>query len=69
MAEAALAAGANLVNDITGFMGDEKMAHVVANAGAKVVIMFNPVMAATSVILARSYSLILALVKLLQRKS
>lgn len=45
VAEAALAAGANLVNDITGFMGDEKMAHVVANAGAKVVIMFNPVMA------------------------
>lgn len=45
MAEAALAAGANLVNDITGLMGDEKMAHVVAKAGAKVVIMFNPVMA------------------------
>ena len=45
VAEAALAAGANLVNDITGLMGDEKMAHVVAKAGAKVVIMFNPVMA------------------------
>ena len=45
VAEAALAAGANLVNDITGLMGDEKMAHVVANAGVKVVIMFNPVMA------------------------
>ncbi|CMZ13724.1 dihydropteroate synthase [Streptococcus pneumoniae] len=45
VAEAGLAAGANLVNDITGLMGDEKMAHVVANAGAKVVIMFNPVMA------------------------
>ena len=45
VAEAALAAGANLVNDITGLMGDEKMADVVANAGAKVVIMFNPVMA------------------------
>ena len=29
VAEAALAAGANLVNDITGLMGDEKMAHVV----------------------------------------
>ncbi|MDS8284866.1 dihydropteroate synthase, partial [Streptococcus pneumoniae] len=40
VAEAALAAGANLVNDITGLMGDEKMAHVVARAGAKVVIMF-----------------------------
>lgn len=45
VAEAALAAGANLVNDITGLMGDEKMAEVVAKAGAKVVIMFNPVMA------------------------
>lgn len=45
VAEAALAAGANLVNDITGLMGDEKMAHVVAKAGGKVVIMFNPVMA------------------------
>ena len=45
VAEAALAAGANLVNDITGLMGDEKMAHVVAKAGAQVGIMFNPVMA------------------------
>ena len=45
VAEAALKAGANLVNDITGLMGDEKMADVVAKAGAKVVIMFNPVMA------------------------
>ena len=45
VAEAALAAGANLVNDITGLMGDEKMADVVAKAGAQVVIMFNPVMA------------------------
>ena len=44
VAEAALAAGADLVNDITGLMGDEKMAHVVAEARAKVVIMFNPVM-------------------------
>ena len=45
VAEAALAVGANLVNDITGLMGDEKMADVVAKAGAQVVIMFNPVMA------------------------
>ena len=45
VAEATLEAGANLVNDITGLLGDEKMADVVANAGAKVVIMFNPVMA------------------------
>ena len=45
VAEAALNAGANIVNDITGLMGDEKMAHVVTEARAKVVIMFNPVMA------------------------
>jgi len=45
VAEAALRAGANIVNDITGLMGDEKMAEVVARAGAQVVIMFNPVMA------------------------
>ena len=45
VAEAALKAGANIVNDITGLMGDEKMAEVVAKAEAKVVIMFNPVMA------------------------
>lgn len=45
VAEAALKAGANLVNDITGLMGDKEMADVVAKAGAQVVIMFNPVMA------------------------
>ena len=45
VAEAALRAGANIVNDITGLMGDEKMAEMVARAGAQVVIMFNPVMA------------------------
>ena len=45
VAEAALQAGANIVNDITGLMGDDVMAEVVAKAGAQVVIMFNPVMA------------------------
>lgn len=45
VAEAALKSGAHIVNDITGLMGDEKMAEVVAKAGAQVVIMFNPVMA------------------------
>ena len=45
VAEAALKAGAHIVNEITGLMGDEKMAEVVAKAGAQVVIMFNPVMA------------------------
>lgn len=68
VAEAALVAGANIVNDITGLMGDEKMADVVARARAKVVLMFNPVMARPQH-LARSYFLILALDKLLQRKS
>ena len=45
VAEAALKAGARIVNDITGLMGDEKMAEVVAKAEAQVIIMFNPVMA------------------------
>ena len=45
VAEVALKAGAHIVNDITGLMGDEKMAEVVAKAEAQVVIMFNPVMA------------------------
>lgn len=45
VAEAALQAGANIVNDITGLIGDDVMAKVVAKAGAQVVIMFNPVMA------------------------
>lgn len=45
VADKALKAGAHIVNDITGLMGDEKMAEVVAKAGAQVVIMFNPVMA------------------------
>lgn len=45
VAAAALEVGATMVNDITGLMGDEKMAEVVAKAGAQVVIMFNPVMA------------------------
>ena len=45
VAEAASEAGANLVNDITGLMGDEKMADVVAKVGTQVVIMFNSVMA------------------------
>ncbi|MFS9269863.1 dihydropteroate synthase [Streptococcus infantis] len=45
VAEAALKAGTHIVNDITGLMGDEKMAEVVAKTGAQVVIMFNPVMA------------------------
>lgn len=45
VAAAALAAGADVVNDITGLLGDDKMAEVVAKAGARAVVMFNPVMA------------------------
>lgn len=45
VAEAALAAGANIINDITGLLGDERMAVVAAKAGAPVIAMFNPVMA------------------------
>ena len=45
VAQAALEAGADLVNDITGLLGDLKMAKVIAEARAGAIIMFNPVMA------------------------
>lgn len=45
VAAAALEAGADIVNDITGFLGDPEMAVVVAEHGASAVLMFNPVMA------------------------
>lgn len=45
VAAAALEAGANIVNDITGFLGDPEMAVVVAEHEASAVLMFNPVMA------------------------
>ena len=45
VAAAALEAGADIVNDITGFLGDSKMAAVVAEHEASAVLMFNPVMA------------------------
>ena len=44
VAAAALEAGADIVNDITGFLGDPKMAAVVAEHEASAVLMFNPVM-------------------------
>ncbi|KXT74687.1 Dihydropteroate synthase [Streptococcus sp. DD10] len=44
VAAAALDAGANLVNDITGFLGDEAMAGIVASKQAGAILMFNPVM-------------------------
>jgi len=45
VARAALAAGADLVNDITGLLGDSQMARVIAEARAGAILMFNPVMA------------------------
>ena len=45
VAAAALEAGADIVNDITGFLGDPKMAAVVAEHETSAVLMFNPVMA------------------------
>ena len=45
VAAAALAAGADTINDITGLLGDEKMAETAAKYGAPVIVMFNPVMA------------------------
>lgn len=44
VAEAALEAGADLVNDITGFLGDADMAGLVARKQAGAILMFNPVM-------------------------
>lgn len=45
VAAAALAAGADIINDITGLLGDEKMAEIATEYGAPVIVMFNPVMA------------------------
>lgn len=45
VAKAALQAGADIINDITGLLGDEQMAEVVADASAAAIAMFNPVMA------------------------
>ena len=45
VAQAALEVGADLVNDITGLLGDPQMARVIAEARAGAVVMFNPVMA------------------------
>ena len=45
VAAAILAAGADIINDITGLLGDEKMAETAAEYGAPVIVMFNPVMA------------------------
>ncbi|WP_425538385.1 dihydropteroate synthase [Microaceticoccus formicicus] len=45
VAKATIEAGADIVNDITGFLGDPEMAKVVAETEAGAIIMFNPVIA------------------------
>lgn len=45
VAEAAINAGADIVNDITGFLGDENMAKVVGRSDVGAILMFNPVIA------------------------
>lgn len=45
VAKAAIEAGADIINDITGFLGDPHMAKVVGKSKAGAVLMFNPVIA------------------------
>ncbi|MET3617124.1 dihydropteroate synthase [Peptoniphilus olsenii] len=45
VAEKAIENGADIVNDITGFLGDSKMAEVVSKTDAGAILMFNPVLA------------------------
>lgn len=42
VAEAAIEAGVDFVNDITGFMGDPRMAEVVGKSDVGAILMFNP---------------------------
>lgn len=43
VARAAVEAGGDIVNDITGLVGDRNMARVIKNTGASLIAMFNPV--------------------------
>lgn len=45
VAKAAIEAGADIVNDITGLLGDKNMAKMVGESGAGLILMFNPVIA------------------------
>ncbi len=45
VAKAAIEAGADIINDITGFVGDPGMAKVVGESDAGAILMFNPVIA------------------------
>lgn len=42
VAKAAIDAGVDFINDITGFLGDPKMAEVVGNSDVGAILMFNP---------------------------
>ncbi len=42
-ADGTLAAGADIINDITGLFGDPGMARVIASRGAGLILMYNPV--------------------------
>ena len=43
VAKAAIDAGADIINDITGLLGDEKMVDVIAHSNVGYIMMFNPV--------------------------
>jgi len=45
VAKAAIEAGADIINDITGLIGDPEMAKVLGNSEAGLILMFNPVIA------------------------
>lgn len=45
VAKAAIEAGADIINDITGLLGDAKMAETIAQSDAGVIVMLNPVIA------------------------
>lgn len=45
VAEAAIDAGVDIINDITGLLGDDRMAEVIAPSQAGLILMFNPVIA------------------------
>ncbi len=45
VAEAAIEAGVDIINDITGLLGDERMAEVIGQSEAGAIVMFNPVIA------------------------
>ncbi len=45
VAKAAIDAGADIINDITGLTGDVDMADLLAQEGVKAIVMFNPVIA------------------------